>query len=205
MNSTLDWNTSALVIVDPQIDVLSPEGAAWDLVGEQVTRLGIIDKLVALRDEAERAGAPILYSWLSVTDEDYRSWTPQSGLQQLMAERKMVRPDHGGRFHPRLAPTERTVLLSPRKGPSPAHSDLTLQLKRRGIETIVLAGMIANLCVEAHVRDAGEAGFGTIVVRDAIATTDDASLAATLGNFGLLANGLLDTHEVIASLQGIAA
>jgi hypothetical protein len=29
MNTSLNWSKTALLIVDPQIDTLSPEGAGW--------------------------------------------------------------------------------------------------------------------------------------------------------------------------------
>ena len=60
----MDWTKTALVIIDPQVDVLDPEGAFWDLVGDQVSRFGTVEKLVALRDAAEKAGVAVFYSWL---------------------------------------------------------------------------------------------------------------------------------------------
>ncbi|MEM9557874.1 MAG: isochorismatase family cysteine hydrolase, partial [Acidobacteriota bacterium] len=173
----MQWNHTALLIVDPQVDLLAPEGALWDLVGDQVSRLGIVDNLVALRDSAEAAGVPVLYSWLRLTEEDYATLEPKNGLQKLMADRKMARPQAGGRFVSQLEPTPKTILLEPRQGPSSVASDLQDQLRQRGIETIVVAGMVANLCVESHVRDVTDAGFGAVVVEDAIATTTDEALA----------------------------
>ena len=34
-----------------------------------------------------------------------------------------------------------------------------LQLRKRGIGKVILAGMSANLCVEAHMRELLERGF----------------------------------------------
>lgn len=199
----MDWTNTALVIIDPQVDVLAPEGALWDLVGDQVSRFGVVDKLVAIRDAAEEAGIPVFYSWLRITEEDYATWTPKNALQQLMAGRKIARPGVGGRFVPQLEPTSATILLEPRKGPSSVSSDLLAQLQKHGIEKIVVAGMIANLCVESHVRDVADAGFGALVVGDAIATTDDATLEASLANFGLLASGVVETSQIVESLQSV--
>ena len=36
--NTIDPRTTAILIVDPQNDFLSEGGAAWDLVGGEVTR-----------------------------------------------------------------------------------------------------------------------------------------------------------------------
>ena len=199
----IDWTTSALVVVDPQVDVLTPESVIWDLLGEQVAQVGVVDKLIMLRDQAEKSGVPVMYSWLRVTEADYASWNHRNGLQKLMAERRMMLPDQGSRFAPGLEPTPATILLSPRKGPSAVHSDMMVQLRQRGIETIVLAGMIANLCVESHVRDATDGGFNAIVVGDATATTDDGTLSAALASFGLLASAVVGTEDVLESLRAL--
>lgn len=205
MNTPLNLSSTALVIVDPQIDVLSPEGLAWDLVGEQVTENRVLERLVALRAAARDAGIPVFYSHLEIAESDYASFSSRNGLQALMAERKMMLPGKGARFVPELEPTSDTILLSPRKGPSAVHSDLFVQLQRRGIRTIILAGMIANLCVESHVRDATEMGFEAIVVGDAIATTGADAYAATLANFGLLATEVVDASAIPAALAAAAA
>ncbi len=77
-------------------------------------------------------------------------------------------------------------------------------MRRRGLETAVFCGMIANLCVESHVRDAIETGFGAYVVSDAIGAINAASLQATLDNFALHASGTLSCDDVVESLDSHA-
>lgn len=205
MTPSFDWNHTALIIVDPQIDVLSSEGAAWDLFGSQVVQRGTVGNLRDLRYAAESAEVPTFYSRIEVTDHDYEAWQPHNGLQQLMGERKLFRKGAGARFLPELEPSAKTVLLSPRKGPSSVHSDVADQLRKRGIQTIVVAGMVANLCVESQVRDATDDGFDAIVVGDAIATIGDEAHEAALANFGLLATHVVSTQDVVRALRGVGA
>ena len=200
MEKLNDWNTAALIVVDPQIDLLSPEGAAWDLFGPQVAERGTVQNLRALRDAAEQAGVPVFYSRVELTDDDFKTRPVRNGLQQLIRDRKLFRAGAGARFLPELEPTDETILLSPRKGPSSVQSDVAEQLRERGIDTIVVAGMVANLCVESQVRDAADDGFDTIVVGDAIATMSDEAHDATLANFGLLATAVVTTEDVVRSL-----
>ena len=61
--------------------------------------------------------------------------------------------------------------------------------------------MIANLCIESHVRELTDAGFNAYVVGDSIATTDDAAHDATLAGFGMLATGILDSDTVVESMS----
>lgn len=200
----IDWSVSALVLVDPQIDVLSEGGALWDLVGEHVTRGRIVERLRRLRDGAEEAGAPVFYASVRFDDHDPVGHA-RNPLDAILAERKAMRAGAGGRFLPELAPSEGSVVLTPRKGPSAVHSDFSVQMRRHGRTTAVFAGLIANLCVESHVRDAAEDGFDTVVVTDALGALSEESLRGALANFGLLASGLVTTDEAIESMRAQAS
>jgi len=80
-----------------------------------------------------------------------------------------------------------------------------LQLRKRGIEKVVLAGMSANLCVEAHLRELLEQGFEVTVVKDATAGARHPELGdgyeAALVNFGYLANAVLSTDEAVRAIE----
>ena len=74
------------------------------------------------------------------------------------------------RFKPLLRDCE-TVVASPHKVYGTASNDLVLQLRKRRIDKVILAGPAGNLCVEAHLRDFLEHGFEVAMVRDATAGT----------------------------------
>ncbi len=82
----------------------------------------------------------------------------------------------------------------------PENNDLILQLRKRNISKIILGGMSANLCVEAHLRELLEKGFEVTVVKDATAGARHPELGdgykAALINFGYIANAVLSTDEV---------
>lgn len=63
----------------------------------------------------------------------------------------------------------KTVVVSPHKVYGPESNDLALQLRKQGIDRVILAGMSANLCVEAHLRELLEQDFEVGVVKDATA------------------------------------
>ena len=62
-----------------------------------------------------------------------------------------------------------TIIASPHKVYGPETNDLVLQLRKRDIGTVILAGMSANLCTESHLRELLEQGFEVVVVKDATA------------------------------------
>ena len=59
----------------------------------------------------------------------------------------------------------KTIVSSPHKVYGPENNDLALQLRKRKIDKVILAGMSANLCVEAHLRELLEQGFEVAVVK----------------------------------------
>ena len=81
--------------------------------------------------------------------------------------------------------------VCPHKNLSGFHtSDIDIQLRKRGIDMIVLCGMSANLCVESHLRDAEEKGYEVLVVNDATAAAGEDAYKAALTNFDSLVKSL---------------
>ena len=66
--------------------------------------------------------------------------------------------------------------------------------------------MLANLCVEAHMRELIERGFEVAVVKDATAAARHPELGdgykSALVNFGYIANAVLSTDEVVKAMGG---
>ena len=103
----------------------------------------------------------------------------------------------------------KTVVVSPHKVWGPQTNDLVLQLRKRSISKIILAGMLANLCVESHLRELLEQGFEVAVVKDATAgprhpVIGDGYQAAII-NYGFLANAVLTTDEAVKSMANLWA
>ena len=107
---------------------------------------------------------------------------------------------------PALEPDEGTFILSPHKGLSGFWAaDITIQFRQRHIETIILAGMSANLCVESHLRDAVENGFEVLVVKDATVGPGPEATQAAYVNYGFIANEVVMTDEITERLRESAA
>jgi nicotinamidase-related amidase len=108
-------------------------------------------------------------------------------------------------YKPYIADSD-TVVCSPHKMYGPEQNDLVLQLRKRGIGQVILAGMSANLCVESHLRELLEQGFDVAVVSDATAAAQHPDMgdgyAAALTNFRYIAGAVLTTEQAVTSLAG---
>lgn len=58
----LDLARAALVVTDPQIDFLSPKGAAYGVFAESIEEQGTVPNLRRLFLAAKRAGIPVVIS-----------------------------------------------------------------------------------------------------------------------------------------------
>jgi nicotinamidase-related amidase len=217
---TVTPGNTALVVTDPQIDFLSPEGVTWQVVGESVTEQGTVANIGKLLDAAKAADMTVAISphYYYPTDHGWKFGGP---LEKLMHGIGMFdRPSplsmdgfegSGADFMPQYkAQIEdgKTIITSPHKVYGPEQNDLALQLRKAGVDKIILAGMSANLCVQAHLHELLEQGFEVAVVRDATAAAKlpegDGYLAALI-NFRYIANALWTTEEAVKRIAAAKA
>ena len=197
--SKINSSNTALLVIDPQNDFLAETGVVWDLVGEGVVKNQVVDKLSKLIAKAKESGVEVFYS-PHYYDKEFEAWKDNNPIDSLMFERKMFdRNSSGSDFHPDLTPDDSTIICAPHKNLSGFHtSDVDIQLRKRGIDTIYLCGMAANLCVESHLRDAEERGYKVIVINDATAAPGDAAYDAALINFGFIAHESITAEEALS-------
>lgn len=62
----------------------------------------------------------------------------------------------------------------------PGGSDLHERLQALGVDTVVIAGTVANVCVESSARDAATIGYRVVLAADALSAQSDADLNSTL-------------------------
>ena len=208
---------TAVVITDPQNDFLSPEGVVWDLVGENVQENGTVEHIEQLLGAAKERGYDVFISphYYYPTDN---GWRFGGTVENMMHERCMF--DRKGsltvegfsgsgadwleRYKPYIS-DGKTIIVSPHKMYGPESNDLALQLRKRGKSKVILGGMSANLCTEAHMRELLEQGFEVAVVADATAAGKHPELGdgyeTALTNFRFIANAVMNTEQAIGEMK----
>jgi len=155
----LDPRTTALVLIDVQKGVLSmplaPHGAAQ--IVQNAARLGLhfdeVGALVVLVHVAFSAGG------VDRLSQPVDSPPPalQGGLPQDWAD-----------FAPEIAALRAGFVVAKRQWGAFYGTELDLQLRRRGIHTIVLAGVATNFGVESTAREAWQHNYAVVVAEDAV-------------------------------------
>jgi nicotinamidase-related amidase len=203
---------TALLITDPQNDFLSPEGVTWGVVGESVTRNKTVANIDSLFAAAKANGMPVFVSPHYYYPTDH-GWHFEGALEALMHaigmfDRKGALSTEGFEGsgadwleqYKKYINDGETIVSSPHKVYGPETNDLVLQLRKRGIDKVILGGMSANLCTESHMRELMEQGFEVAVVSDATAAAiveEGDGYEAALVNFRFIANTVWTTEEAV--------
>lgn len=79
-------------------------------------------------------------------------------------------PANWAELVPEMGPRPGDILITKRQWGAFYGTELDLQLRRRGIKTIVLCGISTNMGVESTARDAFELGYALVFAEDAMAS-----------------------------------
>lgn len=214
-NMKLDLSRAALVVTDPQVDFLHPEGVTWGVIGASVTEHNTVENIETLFKAAKAADITTAVSpHYYPTDH---GWKFEGALEKLMHKIGMF--DRKGPLnldgfegsgadwmpqYKKYIEDGKTIVTSPHKVYGNDTNDLSLQLRKQGVDQVILAGMSANLCTESHLRELLEDGFEVAVVRDATAAAmlpeGDGYLAALI-NFRYMANAVWTTEEAVSQIK----
>jgi nicotinamidase-related amidase len=213
MTINVQRKDTAVVIIDPQNDVLSEKGVNWGVLGASVTENQTVENIERLFKAAKASGYEVIISphYFYPTDN---GWTHNGPLESAelqthtFARRGPLTlegfrnsgADWLERFKPYIE-DGKTIICSPHKVFGPQTNDVVLQLGKRGISKVILAGMLANMCVESHLREFLEVGFEVAVIKDATAGPrhpewGDGYQAAMI-NYRYLAHAVWTTKEAV--------
>ena len=208
---------TALLITDPQNDFLSPEGVTWGVVGKSVTDNNTVENIDSLFKAAKANDMPVFISPHYYYPTDH-GWQFEGALEALMHKIGMF--DRAGQLsledfdgsgadwleqYKKYIDDGKTVVSNPHKVYGPETNDIVLQLRKRGIDKVILGGMSANLCTESHMRELIEQGFEVAVVSDATAAAiveEGNGYESALVNFRFIANTVWTTEQAVEKING---
>ncbi len=207
---------TALLITDPQNDFLHPEGVTWGVVGKSVTENNTVENIDSLFAAAKANDIPVFVSPHYYYPTDH-GWQFEGALEALMHAIGMF--DRKGALtvegfegsgadfleqYKKYINDGETVVSNPHKVYGPETNDLVLQLRKRGIDKVILGGMSANLCTESHMRELIEQGFEVAVVSDATAAAiveEGNGYKSALVNFRFIANTVWTTEQAVEKIN----
>jgi nicotinamidase-related amidase len=208
---------TAVVIIDPQNDVLSEKGLAWPLLHESLKEINTIENIENIFKAAKGFGFEVFISPHYFFPED-KGWKFNGPLEADEANSglfgrkgrlsleglKGSGADWLERFKPYIE-DGKTIVASPHRVWGPETNDLVLQLRKRRISKVILGGMLANMCVESHLRELLEQGFEVAVVKDATAAPKHPvwgyGYTAAIINYAYLAHAVATTSDTVKAME----
>ncbi|RTE02564.1 isochorismatase family protein [Paenibacillus whitsoniae] len=161
----LDFQKTALVIIDLQKGITRIPGAQ-----------GVIDKVAPIVRLFREKGGFITFVNVDFLDGRDRL-TPIT--DQPAASGTPSLPADWAEFVPELGVTQGDHIVTKRNWGAFFGTDLDLQLRRRGIDTIVLCGISTNIGVEMTAREAFQHGYNQIFLTDGMMSTSQDEHDAT--------------------------
>jgi nicotinamidase-related amidase len=196
---------TALLIVDPYNDFMSKGGKLYERTKETADAVGFYDNMRKLIPAVRAAHIQVFiiphHRW---REGAYKGWKHINPSQiRSNEEQAFAAGTWGGEFHPEFGPREGDVIVLEHWAQSGfANTDLDSQLNQRGIQKIILVGMIANTCIEATARLGMELGYHVTLIKDATAAFSHEGMhAAHEVNGPQFAHAILTTKELLDLLS----
>jgi nicotinamidase-related amidase len=200
-----DWiapGRTALVIVDAQTDFAAPEGA----MGRAGADLSAVPTALAaaqrLADAARAAGAPVVFvALMTAPEDDSAAWAERLRRQGGDPERDfaLCRVGTRGAAFAGPIPLVGEPVVAKLRYSGFFRTDLDAQLQRLGVDTLVVAGLTTDCCVDCTARDAFHLDYHVFVASDACAAYDADLHAASLRSLALNCAILVTTDDVVAA------
>lgn len=152
----LNAKTTALVVIDLQEGILP-------FAGGPHSASDVVTRAARLAEHFRAQGSPVVMVRVGWSD-DYAEALKQPVDAQAAAK---ALPANWWDYPTALGKHASDIEITKRQWGAFYGTDLELQLRRRGVDTIVLCGISTNIGVESTARNAWELGFNLVIAEDA--------------------------------------
>src|SRR5688572_25937815 len=203
--NSIDWKTSALIVVDMQNDFVR-KGAPLEVPTALGTAAAQKSLILAFRTHR----LPVIYTKFISHPHYYLLW---EWSPQCQPPTKCCWKGHQRRYEDIHATRDCTEIIDEL---SPSSDDIIIEkfgygafhgtpladtLHARGVTTLAITGTVTQICVEETAREAFHHGFRTTLVEDGVSSFAPDLHAATLKNFGMKFGWVAKSERIISALS----
>jgi ureidoacrylate peracid hydrolase len=197
---------TALLVVDMQNGFCHREGS----VGQKLDishHETIIPRIAELAEAVHRAGMPVFWSRqehtpFDVTREQHRVEIHTSKLEYIPCLRGTWDSELLDELKPLVA--EDDLVFTKHRASCFYNTNLEVELRMRGIDTLIITGVSTNYCVDASVRDAYARDLDLYIVEDACACAWPDLHDAVMKTNAIFHGEVLSTEHALEALRAIA-
>lgn len=182
----LDPARTALIIVDMQRYFTQPSFPFTDLFEKMSpgvcsgylrrVREKVIPSIRRLLDKFRKNGSLVVFTAVGTEKEDgsdLACWArglDEAGLNLLGTRIHPPVGDPSWQIDPALEPRPEEIIVNKLSAGTFATTDLAEQLRSRGVDRVVITGVVTDVCVSTTAREAADRDFRVVVVSDACTT-----------------------------------
>ena len=213
----IDKSDTAVVFIDPQNEALSERGLAWPLVRESLHENHTIENMERIFKAAKAHGFEVFISphYFYPTDKGWKFNGPletDEAVNGYFARKGVLNldglgdsgADWLGRFKPYIEDGKTIVVAPPIASGAPRPTTSCCNCASAGLARSFSGGMLANMCVESHLRELLEQGFEVAVAVTTAAPKHPEwgyGYTAALINYAYLAHAVWTTDEVVKAME----
>ncbi|WP_313626178.1 hydrolase [Kosakonia sp.] len=185
----LNAEKTALVVIDLQEGILP-------FAGGPHTAQDVVQRAATLAEKFRANGSPVVLvrvGWSADFAEALKQPVDAPTGGHTLPENWWVYPQALGK-------KESDIEVTKRQWGAFYGTDLELQLRRRGIDTIVLCGISTNIGVESTARNAWELGFSLVIAEDACSAGSNEQHQSSLKYIFPRISRVRSTDEILSAL-----
>jgi ureidoacrylate peracid hydrolase len=187
--------TAALVVIDVQNDFCHPDGAMAAQGADVSANIAMLGPLRTFVDLVRAVGGLIVFVRLVRSDEHRPlpvRGVPPAGVCDAGS--------WGARLVDGLVAAPGDLVVHKTRYSAFLATDLELQLRAAGVQTLLTVGTTANVCVDSTVRDAAQRGFAVVILEDLVGYVRQELAESALANLGLYFADVRNSQPLAALL-----
>lgn len=191
---------TALLLVDIQNDFLDENGILSKVVKEQVQNLNLVEKINNLINNAREEGVKIFHAPIAFSSTYSELGQNPYGVAKIVKESGAFKEgERGAMICSKINLTKDDVVLPFKKSISAFKTtNLDGVLRTKGINTLVIAGLLTDACMLATVIEGYDLGYNIITVKNLNAATSVKSREDVINNIFPLFSNPMEDSEVIS-------
>jgi ureidoacrylate peracid hydrolase len=196
----LDPKRSAVLVIDMQNDFCHPEGAFGKTSFNLLSVYKMVPILARFVDATRSLGVAVVHV-RSLLDEKFLSPSMLARNRQLGREEGICPEGNWGSEFYQIHPSANEMVVTKHAFSAFIGTDFQEKLLAKGIETLMVTGVVTNVCCESTLRDGFMLGFYTFLVEDCCASDDEAAHRATVENVRKYFGWTLKSSDLIHFLK----
>lgn len=178
--------STAVLALHFQNEVLHPSGKIRLGVAEEERRRRTVDQATAYLRDARTRGLPVIHVRIAFPIGHRGVLTNAPIFRDVVEAGAMEEGSWGSEFYESLEPLSGEDIVTHSRVNAFFDSPLEQILRRKGVTTLIMAGVATNSVVEHSARHAADIGYRVIVAADACSAASEAVHDAALFNLSLI-------------------